>query len=111
MPVSKETQERLRLLRKQEMLRLRLQTSLAQSKTDMGKHVIRPYNSIRFICRCGRKHYFPVARGNRQKHSTKDDKTETLADGTKKQVTATEKIVVCPCGVTTSKQRRDFKGR
>jgi hypothetical protein len=67
----------------------------------------RPWNSVRFICRCGRKHTFPRSpEGGR-------DATEsyTLIDGTSKFVTRTHKEVLCPCGLRTSKQRKSFKGR
>ena len=59
----------------------------------------RPFNSIRFICRCGRRHHFP--------RSTDHGKRCNDADWV---VTDITKEVHCVCGLLTSKGRADFRG-
>lgn len=66
----------------------------------------RPYNSIRFICRCGRKQTFPVSPPGGRK-ATAD---YTLKDGTRKVVSSHYKEVYCVCGLNTFKERRNFNG-
>ena len=69
----------------------------------------RPYNSIRFICRCGRKHTFP--RSPKSIKGRKAEETYTLEDGTVKETAETTKTVRCPCGMLTGKDRLGFNGR
>ena len=67
----------------------------------------RPYNSIRFLCRCGVIRTFPRAPAGGRKAESKD----TLPDGTVKIVTMHSKEVHCACGMVTEKERCDFTGR
>ena len=68
---------------------------------------VRPWNSIRFKCaRCGRLQTFPTAPLRGRQHTS----DYRLADGTRKTVTADMKVVECPCGLTTCKERRSFDG-
>lgn len=65
----------------------------------------RPYNSIRFICRCGRKQTFPRSPSGGRKATAE----YALDDGTRKIVTHDTKEVICPCGMHTYKDREGFR--
>ncbi len=65
----------------------------------------RPYNSIRFICRCGRRQTFPRSPGGGRKATSEEE----YGDGTRKIVTSHTKEVICPCGLHTCKDREGFR--
>jgi CDGSH-type Zn-finger protein len=67
----------------------------------------RPYNSIRFICRCGALQTFPRSPAGGRKAIVE----YALECGTRKIVTTETKEVVCICGMHTSKPREGFKSR
>ncbi len=75
--------------------------------SDILAYDWRPYNSIRFICRCGRRHTFPRSPAGGRSATSE----EKLEDGTRKLVTVTTKEVLCVCGMHTSKDRKGFSGR
>jgi hypothetical protein len=68
----------------------------------------RPYNSVRFICRCGQYRSFPRAPsdgpGGQRMTSSEDLGTCTRV------VTETTKEVHCKCGLITWKTRAGFNG-
>lgn len=67
----------------------------------------RPYNSVRYICKCGVKHSFPRSPAGGRKATCE----YKLDDGTIKRVTRHTKSVICPCGVETFKDRKGFRGK
>lgn len=74
----------------------------------MNNTTYRPYNSVRFICPCGRRQTFPRSPDRKNKDK---DITHTFPDGTTKSVDRYYKTVVCSCGHATFKQRLGFNGR
>lgn len=69
----------------------------------------RPYNSVRFICRCGEKHTFPRAPSDKKGQRMTSD--ETYQSGTRHVVTKDAKEVHCSCGLITCKDRKGFNGK